>query len=166
MATQAAAALLDELMGRSRNVLPEERNQNVHWDSPEVRQGEVSWSTRRRKNVNFEIKRSVFGRARSSLSLAVFGSVPSFFSIPFGRWASEAGFSSGDSWPCAGRGCQHRQPSDVRRETSAFVPPQSRRGRPAGLLARTGASSARPCCRNYAIIWLAVFMYYWTINFS
>ncbi|XP_027230637.1 luc7-like protein 3 isoform X1 [Penaeus vannamei] len=36
MATQAAAALLDELMGRSRNVLPEERNQNVHWDSPEV----------------------------------------------------------------------------------------------------------------------------------
>lgn len=41
MATQAAAALLDELMGRSRNVLPEERNQNVHWDSPEVRTGET-----------------------------------------------------------------------------------------------------------------------------
>lgn len=37
MATQAAAALLDELMGRTRNVLPQERNQKLSWDSPEVR---------------------------------------------------------------------------------------------------------------------------------
>lgn len=37
MATQAAAALLDELMGRTRNVLPEERNQSLTWDHPDVR---------------------------------------------------------------------------------------------------------------------------------
>ena len=37
MATQAAAALLDELMGRTRNVLPNERNQRLHWDSIEVK---------------------------------------------------------------------------------------------------------------------------------
>uniref|UniRef100_A0A0P4WLC0 Luc7-like protein 3 n=1 Tax=Scylla olivacea TaxID=85551 RepID=A0A0P4WLC0_SCYOL len=36
MATQAAAALLDELMGRTRNVLPQERQQKISWDSPEV----------------------------------------------------------------------------------------------------------------------------------
>ncbi|XP_068222775.1 luc7-like protein 3 isoform X2 [Palaemon carinicauda] len=36
MATQAAAALLDELMGRTRNVLPNERNSRLHWDSIEV----------------------------------------------------------------------------------------------------------------------------------
>ncbi|XP_069957989.1 luc7-like protein 3 isoform X4 [Cherax quadricarinatus] len=36
MATQAAAALLDELMGRARNVLPEERNNLLSWDSPDV----------------------------------------------------------------------------------------------------------------------------------
>ncbi|KAG0698657.1 Luc7-like protein 3 [Chionoecetes opilio] len=36
MATQAAAALLDELMGRTRNVLPEDRSQILSWDSPEV----------------------------------------------------------------------------------------------------------------------------------
>lgn len=37
MATQAAAALLDELMGRTRNVLPQERQNKLSWDSPEVR---------------------------------------------------------------------------------------------------------------------------------
>ncbi|KAK7086658.1 Luc7-like protein 3 [Halocaridina rubra] len=36
MATQAAAALLDELMGRTRNVLPHERSNKIQWDSPEV----------------------------------------------------------------------------------------------------------------------------------
>ena len=36
MATQAAAALLDELMGRTRNVLPQERHNKLGWDSPEV----------------------------------------------------------------------------------------------------------------------------------
>ncbi|XP_071549645.1 luc7-like protein 3 isoform X3 [Panulirus ornatus] len=36
MATQAAAALLDELMGRARNTLPEERSNKLSWDSPDV----------------------------------------------------------------------------------------------------------------------------------
>merc|ERR1712106_121473 len=36
MATQAAAALLDELMGRTRNVLPQERDSFLNWESPEV----------------------------------------------------------------------------------------------------------------------------------
>jgi len=36
MATLAAAALLDELMGRTRNVLPQERDSCLNWESPEV----------------------------------------------------------------------------------------------------------------------------------
>ncbi|CAL4087453.1 unnamed protein product, partial [Meganyctiphanes norvegica] len=36
MASQAAAALLDELMGRTRNVLPQERDSCLNWESSEV----------------------------------------------------------------------------------------------------------------------------------
>ena len=36
MATQAAAALLDELMGRTRNSLPSEKSHRLNWDSPDV----------------------------------------------------------------------------------------------------------------------------------
>ncbi|XP_076044831.1 luc7-like protein 3 isoform X4 [Oratosquilla oratoria] len=36
MAVHAAAALLDELMGRQRNIVPDEHQRKLHWDSPEV----------------------------------------------------------------------------------------------------------------------------------
>lgn len=37
MAVLAAAALLDELMGRNRNVLPNEKVKELNWEDPEVR---------------------------------------------------------------------------------------------------------------------------------
>lgn len=36
MAAAAAAALLDELMGRNRNVLPNEKPKELNWEDPEV----------------------------------------------------------------------------------------------------------------------------------
>lgn len=36
MAAAAAAALLDELMGRSRNLAPTEQSSEVRWDDDEV----------------------------------------------------------------------------------------------------------------------------------
>ena len=36
MATSAAAALLDELMGRTRNFDPNEKPPELHWDDDEV----------------------------------------------------------------------------------------------------------------------------------
>lgn len=36
MAAQAAAALLDELMGRNRNKLPNQDGKDLDWDSSEV----------------------------------------------------------------------------------------------------------------------------------
>lgn len=36
MAVLAAAALLDELMGRNRNVPPTEKTKEVNWEDPEV----------------------------------------------------------------------------------------------------------------------------------
>lgn len=36
MATSAAAALLDELMGRARNLDPNEKPPEIHWNDPEV----------------------------------------------------------------------------------------------------------------------------------
>lgn len=37
MAKSAAAALLDELMGRNRNAAPHEQNNEVKWEDPEVK---------------------------------------------------------------------------------------------------------------------------------
>lgn len=37
MAAAAAAALLDELMGRNRNILPNEKPKELNWEDPEVR---------------------------------------------------------------------------------------------------------------------------------
>lgn len=37
MAVQAAAALLDELMGRYRNLAPTEKTKELNWEDPEVR---------------------------------------------------------------------------------------------------------------------------------
>ena len=37
MAAAAAAALLDELMGRNRNVLPNEKPKELNWEDSEVR---------------------------------------------------------------------------------------------------------------------------------
>ena len=36
MAVLAAAALLDELMGRNRNVAPNEKGRELHWEDAEV----------------------------------------------------------------------------------------------------------------------------------
>lgn len=36
MAAAAAAALLDELMGRNRNVLPNEKPKEINWEDSEV----------------------------------------------------------------------------------------------------------------------------------
>lgn len=36
MAAAAAAALLDELMGRNRNVLPNEKPKELNWEDSEV----------------------------------------------------------------------------------------------------------------------------------
>ncbi|XP_046405833.1 luc7-like protein 3 [Ischnura elegans] len=36
MAVLAAAALLDELMGRNRNVLPNEKHNEINWEDPEI----------------------------------------------------------------------------------------------------------------------------------
>ena len=36
MAASAAAALLDELMGRNRNLAPSDERTEVRWDDPEV----------------------------------------------------------------------------------------------------------------------------------
>lgn len=36
MAAHAAAALLDELMGRDRNLQPTEKRSELKWDDPEV----------------------------------------------------------------------------------------------------------------------------------
>lgn len=36
MAAAAAAALLDELMGRNRNVLPNEKPKELNWEDAEV----------------------------------------------------------------------------------------------------------------------------------
>lgn len=36
MAVLAAAALLDELMGRNRNVAPNEKVKELNWEDPEV----------------------------------------------------------------------------------------------------------------------------------
>lgn len=37
MAVLAAAQLLDELMGRNRNVAPHEKVKELNWEDPEVR---------------------------------------------------------------------------------------------------------------------------------
>lgn len=37
MAVLAAAALLDELMGRNRNIAPNEKGRELNWEDPEVR---------------------------------------------------------------------------------------------------------------------------------
>lgn len=37
MAAAAAAALLDELMGRNRNILPNEKPKELNWEDPEVK---------------------------------------------------------------------------------------------------------------------------------
>ena len=37
MAASQAAALLDELMGRDRNLAPTEKRAELRWDDPEVR---------------------------------------------------------------------------------------------------------------------------------
>lgn len=37
MAVLAAAQLLDELMGRNRNVAPNEKVKELNWEDPEVR---------------------------------------------------------------------------------------------------------------------------------
>ena len=37
MAVAAAAAMLDELMGRNRNINPDDSMNKLTWDSPEVR---------------------------------------------------------------------------------------------------------------------------------
>lgn len=36
MAVLAAAALLDELMGRNRNIAPNEKGRELNWEDPEV----------------------------------------------------------------------------------------------------------------------------------
>ncbi len=36
MAAMSAAALLDELMGRDRNLAPSEQRSESHWSDPEV----------------------------------------------------------------------------------------------------------------------------------
>lgn len=36
MAVLAAAALLDELMGRNRNIAPNEKAKELNWEDPEV----------------------------------------------------------------------------------------------------------------------------------
>lgn len=36
MAAAAAAALLDELMGRNRNILPNEKPKELNWEDSEV----------------------------------------------------------------------------------------------------------------------------------
>jgi hypothetical protein len=36
MASLAAAALLDELMGRNRNILPDDTQNQLSWEDPEV----------------------------------------------------------------------------------------------------------------------------------
>lgn len=38
MAVLAAAQLLDELMGRNRNVAPSEKTKELNWEDSEVRQ--------------------------------------------------------------------------------------------------------------------------------
>lgn len=37
MAVLAAAQLLDELMGRNRNIAPNEKGKELNWGDPEVR---------------------------------------------------------------------------------------------------------------------------------
>jgi hypothetical protein len=36
MAVLAAAALLDELMGRNRNIAPDDKGKELNWEDPEV----------------------------------------------------------------------------------------------------------------------------------
>jgi hypothetical protein len=36
MAVLAAAALLDELMGRNRNIAPNDKGKELNWEDPEV----------------------------------------------------------------------------------------------------------------------------------
>lgn len=46
MAAAAAAALLDELMGRNRNVLPNEKPKEINWEDSEVRHLHTSQITK------------------------------------------------------------------------------------------------------------------------
>lgn len=50
MAAAAAAALLDELMGRNRNVLPNEKPKELNWEDPEV-----SFSSHNKKIQNLKV---------------------------------------------------------------------------------------------------------------
>lgn len=55
MAAAAAAALLDELMGRNRNVLPNEKPKELNWEDPEVnclQKVDFLYDEKKKKNVS------------------------------------------------------------------------------------------------------------------